>query len=279
MIDKLSRRDLVILGSVGLAASGCQRGIGYPDNKQATDQQRGTGKRNDNFKADNVLSQCEDWGYSTKTKPKDGTLFPVDFEAPYICVLHINFSEPWRMQVNYASFPMGNDFSDTGRQTKALDILREKLGIPNGSRIEHFSDLKKIPTYNGSDHRDFSKFGFKSQHELFVFFESPNVQFADTLVVFTKVDPNHPDIPYHQNFSFVNATEVTKGDMGNLYSRGRMFRMRNYVQDEDGHPIDASKKEKRRYGMNIHFKIPGANNDLVPIVIDPDTGNGAGNEP
>ena len=53
-----------------------------------------------------------------------------------------------------------------------------------------------------------------------------------------------------------------------------------YVTDEDDNPLDPKDITKiKKYSMNIHFKIKNAGGSFVSMIIDPDTGNGCGNEP
>jgi hypothetical protein len=262
MTDGLSRRDLVALGGAGLALS-------------AFDWKEGGGSAV--AAADDPplypMAPCEPHGLHPSSPP-NGTTHSQDFVAQYICVIHLNFSEPWRMSVNYASFRM-KGFTDLARLKKAKNVLIERFDpkVP----VTRFSQLSINRPYKGIDWIDFNKFGFGTKHELFFFFESPNVSLdKDWLIVLPRLSLKHPGTDNDPNYSFLYARIVSEIDMGSyLYSKGRMFRVRDYVQDKHGNPITTSED----YSMNIHFKIACGINEWVPMVIDPETGNGAGNEP
>jgi hypothetical protein len=271
-MSDISRRDIMTLAGAGLALSACD----WKGGKGSARSDKGGPGGADH--ARKAMAPCDPFGYPANTLPDDASYFPVKFEAPYICVIHIDFSKAWTLAVNYASFAIDSKSDDKERLEKAKAVLNERFDLQKP--VDSFSKLTKNPTYGNTDYHDFSKFGFKSKHELFFFFDSNLVVLnPDFLVVFTKLSMNHPKIPNNENYSFINASVVSKDDMGSLYDRGRMIRMRNYVQDEGGQPIDWNKGESRHYSMNLHFQVPCGTNQWVPMVIDPDTGNGNGNEP
>lgn len=266
MTEGLSRRDLVAFAGAGLALSAYKLSEG-----------KALAAPRDNARPANPLqpypAPCEPHGYDANTEPNGG-FFPYILRAPYICVIHINFLAPWKIWINYASFSMNGVYTDEARLAKAKKVLLERLDPDNP--VTRFSKLRFNRPYNGRDRIDFTKFGFRKKHELFFFFENPNISLdKNWLAVFTKLSNQHPTAYNDENYSFIYARIVSEIDLGpELYSRGRMFRMRNYAQDEHGNPATAEE-----YSMNIHFKIPCGGNEWVPMVIDPDTGNGAGHEP
>lgn len=273
MTDGLSRREVVLVGGAGLAASACM-----PGGANALEVTTKPDKANIAQRS-LYTAPCDVHGLDAHMNPVDGTPYTKAFRAPYICVIHINFSEPWKIWINYASFKMNGKYGDDDRLGKAKEVLRERFDTTTADRPARFSELRRHPTHNGSDKLDFRRFGFKSKHELFFFFESTDIELTDKmLVVFTRMSNLHPEIPNDENLSFINAEIVPEEEMEELHAKGRMFRMRNYMRDENG-DIDWTKGHSRDYSMNIHFKIKAGTNAWVPMVIDPDTGNGTGHEP
>lgn len=272
MTDGLSRRDLVMLAGAGLAVSSCDRGGG------ANSSDSGDNNIAESNGIESVyFAPCDDHGLPANTRP--GGVFALDFRAPYVCVIHINFSKPWKIWINYASFPMEGKFGDDDRLEKVKKVLTERFDTLSPNPPSRFSMLTQNPPYRGIDYQDFAHFGFKSQHELFFFFESTDIELdADLLAVFTRRSTVAPSRTNDPNHSFIHARPVLQQEMGPaLFARGRMFRMRNYVQFKGGGAILAHQEQK--YSMNIHFKIRAETNAWVPMVIDPETGNGTGHEP
>lgn len=281
MTDRLSRRDLMVLAGSGLAVSGCTLQV-VP--KTGSRGSLDDAKRRYPY---DVKSACENYGMEANT-PASGGNFPVDFRAPYICIIHISLSDGWKIWVNWASFDMEGDFSPVGRLEKAKEVLAERF-LPNPTPAPppppppptRFSELTKNPPWHQLDHLGFKNFGFANQHELFFFFDNTGVVLDDRLlVVFTERPLLDSSTQIHKNYSFIEAKSVNESEMGtDLYAKGRMFRMRNYVQFEGGGPILAGSGHHQTYSMNIHFKVAAGTNEWLPMTIDPETGNGAGHEP
>lgn len=205
------------------------------------------------------------------------------FEPNYICLMFVNLSDLERMSVNYAHFYMNGKFREEDRLERAVLLFKEKLDDPQ-KRFKNFSP--DVP-YGGKDYTNFQHVGFKSQTEIFILYyvRDPDcLRLAGDNLVSFSTNPNGTT-RVHQNYSFVNATIVAEDAVpGHIV---RMIRLRNYTFDEGLNLIDWQHQEYRRYAMNLHFQImcddpdrkPGDPLQFIPMIIDPDTGNGYGNEP
>jgi hypothetical protein len=267
-MSEISRREIMTLAGAGLAISGCSL-----LNRNDSGNQADAAAANGTGPSLAAFAPCQNYGLPAATVPSPADGFAEPFNAPFIRIIHINFASPWTLSVNHASFPAGGN-TDPARLKKVQDVFAERFDpTKNHTR---FSQLTQHRPHQGRDWTDFDTFGFKSQHELFFFFESPLIRLQQNpLVVFSALPTTAGGDPIAENYSFVAAKIVEETEMGSaLYARGRMFRMRNYVQGQGGTPIT-----KERYSMNIHFDLPCGTNKWVPMVIDPDTGNGTGHEP
>jgi hypothetical protein len=283
MSDRISRRKLVTLAGAGLATPSCSALLRH---------HRGM----------NSAGMCLDWGapasgpptYDVKGKPKVTT----EFEPDFITIVHVDFAQAWRIDVNHASFRISNN-TESGRLTQVLNTLMEKVRPITGSK-KRFAELKShkpIPRKNGQlDKNNFDSFGFNSKHEIFFFFDNDAIDFNDrALITFTPLGSDGQGPPnslyFDQNYSFFNARPVTKAEMNGYQLGGKILRVENHMTLRDGSDIDREDiAEAQKYSMNIHFLMrsvtdakPGQLNakkrDFMAMVMDPDTGNGAGSEP
>jgi hypothetical protein len=200
------------------------------------------------------------------------------FEPDWIGIVHIKNVGGWEISVNHAAFSVAASSGNESRLARALEILREK---GRGT----FADLKGSPNYEPFprdghyDSINFDKYlGFRSKNELFIFIEGDVEVVQGALLSFT---PLGADLrPRDKNFAFFNAKRVDPDELAKYGLVGRMIRVRNYMTTEDGKPIgDGEDVESELYSMNIHFTVPGKGGVPVPMIIDPDTGNGMGNNP
>jgi hypothetical protein len=138
--------------------------------------------------------------------------------------------------------------------------------------------------------RNFERFGFGGQQRLYVFVDNPNVQFNETMPVsFTPFGAF--DVPSkkgsetrHKNWSFYNAK------VGSLGASGRGLIMHNYYRGKDGGLISKTDPDANSASYSINFNLLVCRDgrttcdfsdekQVIPIAIDPDTGNGWGSKP
>jgi hypothetical protein len=272
MSEDLSRRDLVALAGAGIVLSGC-----VP------------------CKSDGVqITSVDDWGENPQDGHPVGGLqhYPSDFKPNYIALLYLGLGSNWQVRVNHASYWMPGKGPDD-RRDKAIAVFKALISGPpqhrfgdRGMQIQHQSFQRKDHSLDGVT---FDTFRFASATEIFIFIHQadlvpgPTTQTTITLDPRTllsfgsrlqKKDAHGNPLPAARNYSFFNAA-VVNGD-ADLNKLGGIIRVENWMTEELGDPITAPDIS---YSMNIHFTIPGNNGRQFPMVFDPDTGNGTGNEP
>jgi hypothetical protein len=208
------------------------------------------------------------------------------YNPRYIAILYLRLNSGWDMTVNHACFtPRVNSPSE--RLAQVVQILGDKITYDcdfDDSRLRGYGIYKHIYTYPDAGHeqgRDydshtFADFNFYNQNELFVFLHDPDIELEDGDLLGFKAAGNGPK-PKDFNFAYFNARAVHSAEMSLLLAQeGRMMRVENYATKEDGTLIG---NDIRNYSMDIKFRIDAGDAGTITMIIDPDTGNGAGNEP
>ena len=209
------------------------------------------------------------------------------FNPLYICLLHIGFDPDWRLKINHASYRYRGEQTPTKRLEKALGIFTDKIlgsyefGDQSMQDLGHVSYIWQYPGHQPGRTRDstgFADFKFRSPTEIFIFLESQTVYVGpkERLFACTKYGHSRPTTQMDKNYSFYGADIVPDADLGQLQGSGRLIRVQNYAKLVNGDSTDTA---DQYYALNIHLKVPGGPAGLIPIIIDPDTGNGTGNEP
>ncbi|HEX8064345.1 MAG TPA: hypothetical protein VF535_14165 [Allosphingosinicella sp.] len=208
------------------------------------------------------------------------------YSPRYIVILYVRLNQNWDMSVNHACFtPTVN--TPEGRLAQAIRILDDKIKYDcdlGDSRLHQYGIYEHIYKYPDAGHqlgRDydsftFSDFKFYNQNELFIFIHDPDITIQDGDLLAFKAAGLQPK-PMDFNFSYFNARAVDPAEMSaSLAQEGRMMRVENYATKEDGTPIG---NDNRNYSIDIKFRIDAGPAGMITMIIDPDTGNGAGNEP
>lgn len=270
MSEGLSRRDLVVLAGAGVALSAC----GLSKNGAVK------------------MAGVDDWGENPQDSPPTGPQehYPPSFDPAYITLLYLGLGSDWKVRVNHASYSISNSTPDT-RRDKAIAVFKALI---NGNTPRRFGDsvMQTVhPSYRRKDKSldgiTFDTFRFASENEIFVFIHqtdiAPGAQTTITLdpkTLFSfgsrlqKKDANGHALQASRNYSFFNAAPVnTDADLNRV---GGIMRVENWMREESGDPVT---ELDIPYSLNIHFTIPGNDGLQFPMVFDPDTGNGRGNEP
>lgn len=213
----------------------------------------------------------------------------IPFAPAYITVIRIDSPRAWRISANHASFAIDDPGQNTAeaRLTQALRILKKVSPNGTGNR-KKLADLRpgqpdaEARLYQRPDgtfdRDDFVDLGFNCQHEIFVYYDSADVTLDDTLLIsFGAALAN--GTPAAGNDSFFVAR--VGDDRLDAPLKGKLIRIENYNTIFDGsaftpRPADDPGKAAK-YSLNYHVTLPGQ--QPLPIVIDPDTGNGMGNNP
>lgn len=233
-----------------------------------------------------------EWGENPHDNPPTGRLqhYPA-FRPDHIAVLYLGLYPNWTVRVNHASYAMpGAD--PAARLAKAASVLNDIVISANpNARFRDFQATQN--PYQRADNQqydsvNFDLFRFWHQNEIFVYLHQAGLQ-ANQITGITldpkllvsfgsrlqKTDANGNHLPAEMNYSFFNTRTEPTG-VATVDQAGKLIRIENFTTQEYGNPIDAVDQS---YSMNIHFTIPGNDGISIPMVFDPDTGNGTGNEP
>lgn len=281
MTEEISRRGLVAMAGVGLALAGCKPSESSDGNSSADKKRM------------NKMGGSTTYGANPRLGPPDiNASHWKTFEPEYIALLYIGFKSDQSMIINHASFKFkGNDDERRDRAIALFDKIADKnitfAKLQNGDEPR--------PGYGGAlDFTDFKHFGFKSKTEIFILLhqvglgkttfgldEEQLLSFGTRLLETEQLDDGaggkyEEHIRADENYSFFNAASVPADKISKIAPNlfGALIRVRNYVTNEHGPIVNTS----RKYALNIHYNVPGPT-DRIPMVIDPDTGNGTGNEP
>lgn len=209
----------------------------------------------------------------------------VAFAPSYVTIIVVSSPGAWRIGANHASFAIDNPADNTpgARLSQALRILkkvapgRRKLSDLQPGKPD--AEAKLFRRTDGTfDRDDFVDLGFNSQHEIFVYYDSPDVTLDnDQLISFGATLSDGTPAAGNDSF-FVSRVADAELD-GPL--KGKLIRIENYNTIFDGSGFtprpnnDPSMAVK--YALNYHVTLPGR--QPLAIVIDPDTGGGMGNQP
>lgn len=226
-------------------------------------------------------------GNSSGLDPHDLSRRPtnVAFAPSYVTVIMVSSGGAWRIGANHASFGVDNPADNTAdaRLAQALRILKKV--VPGRRKLSDLqpgkpdTEAKLYRRKDGSfDRDDFVDLGFNSQHEIFVYYDSADVTLDNRQLISFGATVSD-GTPAGGNDSFF----VSRVDDGALDGplKGKLIRIENYNTIFNGssftaRPADDPSKAAR-YALNYHLTLPGR--QPLAIVIDPDTGNGDGNEP
>lgn len=211
------------------------------------------------------------------------------YNPEYVALLYLRLDPNWKVTVNHACYRLGAGNTAPGRLGKAVDVFSDKVdrnvafGHPDLRQHAPYQHLLPPADAGHDPNRPydsgwFKDFKFALQNEIFIYIHHPGTVitlYEDALLNF-KIQGSD-GMPRHQNYAFFHARVVDDDDIGELAADGTMIRLENYATKENGSLLQAA--EKRDYSIDIKFQIDGGDAGLITMVVDPDTGNGAGNEP
>jgi hypothetical protein len=269
MSENITRRNLLGVTGAGLALSACDGW--WPSGQHGA--------------VVTPFGTSPDWGDSpTAPAPADRK-----FEPNHIALVHVELLKDWEMLVNYTSLDLPSGSTDQTRLNRAAVVFTTKSNtVANGkkarfrdlklSKPNDYKDVHYFAQHGGvDDYDDFSNFRFASQTEIFFFFDSPNIGFGSPLIAATELTSNGSSCA--KNYSFYGGALVNENDpaLQGLKGKGRILRVRNYVMDQAGKTITTPVS----YSLNIQLSVKNdsTGGGRLPIIFDPDTGNGSGYEP
>jgi hypothetical protein len=269
----LSRRSALTAAGVGLILAACDK-AGPAGDKNAA-KALGT-----------ALGRPAPYGFDPHSAEQEKTVREAlglsAFKPDFITLVRVYSDEAWQFGANHAAIAAAAD-----PVAQAIAILAKTVRPGNGRRKfrdfgpdsnandkESFHKRTKVAPLGQVDFDDFESFGFGSQHEIFVHYDSPRVTLQEgNLISFSPfLNDGKPADP---NDSFFVRTVDTGGRL-----KGPLIAIRNYFAkaDKDGKivPRDAA-VDKATLALNLHFTLPGKL--PMPMILDPTTGNGMGGEP
>lgn len=280
--NSISRRDALVVAGATLALSAC--------GEASTVQESSIRTPIKTLSPDEVTAATEAYAQSLGLK-KHGDGPNIDYPhkgkpefptyAPdYFMIIFVGAYAPWSIYENHAVFKYQNG-KPADRFAEALKILKKKKAEPS----KPFSNLGKVAegrwpgqtTPAKRDHLQFDVLGFGSQHDIYIYFDhrSPGgkdeIQFDPTLenvIIFSEY--HFSGTPTAKNHSFYNLKKIEKTT--SKLEEGTLFTLENWFTDDYGKPINP--------GTQIHYKMNFLyTSNTVPMLIDPDTGNGTSWEP
>jgi hypothetical protein len=275
MTGGLSRRDLMVMASATAAFAAKERCLRDGQVPLDIEARRGFD---------------DNWGQDPHGPPKyEKPVTPV-YLPKFIAVAIVNFRKKWMVDVHHASFELAPQMATNPAYRCELAVAliswvikeNKKLGELSSTQTgenDHLPYKRKYGNHAGAFHiSSFRDFSFLSQNEVFIFLRNKDIALnSKRLIRFTRYSDTNDEMDL--NYSFFNAKEATSACLGDLAKHGKLIRVENHVTNCDGSPTI----EKTHYSMNVHFRMrvkpEGSEREYIPMVIDPDTGNGAGNEP
>lgn len=210
---------------------------------------------------------------------------PPPFKPDYIALLYLRLDPNWSVEVNHACYRLDAATTPDERRDKALAILEDKVnrGVTFGEQnlaahppYKHrFADIWKDSTRT-LDSGSLEDFKFRSPNEIFILLhhEGIAVDVLDKRLLGFKTHGADNKIR-QPNDTFYNARPVPTDELpAGLRTKASLIRVENYATDVD----TTTPTTPLVYAMDINFQIK-AGNERVTMVVDPDTGNGTGNEP
>ncbi|HEV7232656.1 MAG TPA: hypothetical protein VGN36_00325 [Sphingorhabdus sp.] len=284
-MSKVSRRNFVALGGATVALGAC-KATGSPAKNDMVG--KGPSPHNGHF--------------AHMDKPAGSTLPP--FEPRYITAIYLKFGAKGNKHAmiarhGYAELP--DDPANPGKPTKdqgVIQALAEQELAEAQNPKGPWKRPNDKPNKKWRREDDLEKLDFDSQNILFILLDNDadEYRFDDriekgtgdattgtraNLVRFTHYagQPYANEIEYsvvEPNNAFVNARLIDALATGPFKGR-RILRLENWFVDKDGMPIKPW--AKLLYSMNLHLLATTAGGKIIPLIIDPDTGNGMGNNP
>lgn len=230
-----------------------------------------------------AVSELKDyWGDDPHRPPPGCPTTP--FQPKYIALMYLGLEDPWKLKVNHACYELpATVITPEARRDWALDILEEMA--PSGKTFGDQTLTSHRPPYKHQkpiwldssreyDSGFLHEFKFKSPNEIFIFLhhKTAAVRVGDKrLLSFKQIGADNK--VRRPNDTFYNARVVPNDELRTLTNKGTLIRVENYATD-----VSTTMTETLLYSMDIKFQID-AGDGMVTMIIDPDTGNGTGNEP
>lgn len=278
MSDGLTRRELVIAGGTAAALASSSPGMAQVHRRRCPE-----------------AGYSDHHGQDPRCEPRYESGTSQGYNPQYIAVVMVDFEANWTVNVHHASFPLYPPTTTGNTPNYRLDIAVDviswvlinssrKLGhlkLSDFSKRDHVPYKRVLGSHANKQHvPSFDDFKFYNQNEIFIFLRNKDILLnEERLLRFTKYSDRLSGI-MGENYAFFNARYIEGSSLGSLGSHGKLIRVENHATKSNAERIT----DPVNYSMNIHFKMkvtrePGAGQRYAAMILDPDTGNGTGNEP
>lgn len=191
-----------------------------------------------------------------------------------------NLSENPQTVARHGYFLVSNFSSSPFDIDKAIDVVKNGFDPTNTS-----PEYKNYKPYKEKIYQNFAEFKFWNKQKLYVYLDNSNVSFnLNTPLSFTKFgfrDNIAVGVPAtkHPNYTFYNAI---------VKNNDKLLVVDNLFLDESGSMFPKGSMKITRLSINFNLLMCkstsascnySTSGGVIPIVIDPDTGNGLGNRP
>lgn len=224
----------------------------------------------------------------------DSPELEMEFKPAFYAVIYLKFEPNGGLTAKHAYFPISGtpDNVDCAIAFLVSEDPRDHANCAPYAKPEGYLGEPRVPPTNtGPIVKNLDVLAFGSQQRIYVFVDNTNVQFNEkTPVSFTPYgafdDVSSMTVEtMDPNLSFYDAK------IGNIAGGKRGLMMNNYYNGANGEDITDEAHpyiNSARYSINFNLlmcrgvvnKCDFANpKAVIPIVIDPDTGNGWGSKP
>jgi len=271
----IDRRTLVMLAGAGLVVAGCGPSKEKKHGKPVNPGQGGKPGKDPEIE---TSGECDEFGHSVAS-PK----MPAGFKARLLCVVYIRFPTTGGgpiIQQKYVE--LSGSESDAAIRTMVQKVLEQIKGTDH-----HISYYR--------ERSDFEKFSFDRPTYVAFFVDNDEglVRFNwdDTLgeednrehiLRFTPFS-GHKGYPREAHYkrrkankNFYGIQIWTMPSAKNL-AKAKVISVNYFNRDESEqqikrpHPVD--NRTWYLYSMNIHLQMATSSGKMVPVILDPDTGN------
>lgn len=226
-----------------------------------------------------------------ETKPVDENGKPItnhvdSFDPKYLTIVYVKFREKNNQPA--ITIRHGYQSIDGVKSERKRQRIAEKL-LLQAKRTARWERRNDLPNNRLRREIDFLDFNFDSQNLIYIYVDNENIEFDDrrnangkmqNLVRFTKftseyLKPTVSNQEAEPNNSFFNASILQT--QSRKLTGSSILRLENWYTDKYGRPVPCH--SELLYSMNIHLMMETDDGQVIPIILDPDTGNGWGNEP
>jgi len=220
-----------------------------------------------------ALGGGDGWGEHTDKKGKNHFTQngnnKVTFTPTHLCLVYLRF-EAAMLVVEHAYFPIATGGPDPAAFAKNTFEKFKFAGWPTGAV---------------QPSKDFSDFNFGSQQIVYFYVDNGSDAIFDDKyqITFTQYGVKEGRPKWDNSTNPPTLTKPKQMDKNNAFFDSTIIEpnlivLNNWFTTKNGKKFEVGDTDEN-YSMNIHLQIRTTNGSLIPIIIDPDTGNGMGNNP